>query len=186
MRAARAAVLAAIAALAGSFVGAQAAEIGGPSWTGLTKPQDVIAARQELMEHIEELMEPIDTITIQTGPVNDVERLHQNADVVGAMLAALPHLFPPTTNLYDPKVIEPRTLALPTIWKDFDSFYRLAAAAREAAERMVQTQGDEQLRDASRALRGSCDGCHALFLRRYEPPKVLDSDREFDFSRALP
>lgn len=138
------------------------------------------------MEHIEELMEPIDTITIQTGPVHDVERLHQNADVIGAMLAALPHLFPSTTDLYDPKVIEPKTLALPTVWKDFDSFYRLAGAARAAAERMGQTEGDEPLRDASRALRSSCDGCHELFLRKYVPPRVLDSDREFDFSRAFP
>jgi hypothetical protein len=33
----------------------------GQGWTGITRPKDVIAARQELMEHIQLLMEPIDT-----------------------------------------------------------------------------------------------------------------------------
>ena len=44
---------------------ADAAPGNGQGWTGITKPKDVIAARQELMEHIEELMEPIDTITVK-------------------------------------------------------------------------------------------------------------------------
>jgi len=156
-----------------------------PSWTGLTQPKAVITARLELMEHIEELMEPIDTITIQTGPVKDVPRLHQSAEVIGAMLGALPHLFPPTTNLYDPQSLTPQTIALPAIWKDFDSFYRLAQASSAAAERFAKTEGDEPLREASRALRSSCDGCHALYLRKYVPPEVLESDRAFDFDSAL-
>ena len=156
-----------------------------PSWTGVTRPKEVITARLELMEHIEELMEPIDTITIQSGPVADVAHLHQSAEVIGAMLTALPHLFPPTTNLYDPKAIEPVTLALPAIWTQFDSFYQLAGAASNAAGKMAQAEGDEPLRAASRALRSSCDGCHELFLRKYLPPVVLESDREFDFDRAL-
>jgi len=46
-------------------------------------------------------------------------------------------------------------------------------------------RGHRQARDASRALRSSCDGCHALFLRKYLPPVVLDSDRDFDFDAAL-
>ena len=50
------------------------------------------------------------------------------------MLLALPHLFPPTTNLYDPKAAQPATLALPPIWKDFDSFYTLAGAAVECGD----------------------------------------------------
>ncbi len=130
-------------------------------------------------------MEPIDTITIQTGPVKDVAHMRQSAEVIGAMLSALPHLFPPTTNLYDPKATEPATLALPAIWTDFDSFYRLAGAASAAADRFAKTEGDEPLRDASRALRSSCDGCHALYLRKYVSPVVLESDRNFDFTSAL-
>jgi len=172
------ALLATTAALAGTAAPGQ-----GEGWTGVTKPQDVITARQELMEHIEELMEPIDTI--QVRDTNDLDTLRHNGEVISAMLLALPHLFPPTTNLYDPKVAEPATLALPGIWKNFDSFYKLAGAAATAAEKMSETQGKEPLRAASRALRASCDACHTLYLRPYMPPKVLDSDRNFDFESAL-
>ena len=35
---------------------AAAATPAGPGWTGLTKPKDVILARAELMEHMEEAM----------------------------------------------------------------------------------------------------------------------------------
>jgi cytochrome c556 len=155
----------------------------GPGWTGITQPREVIKARQELMEHIEELMEPIDTI--QVRPVRDVERLHQNAEVIGAMLLAVPHLFPPTTNLYDPKVEQPVTLALPAIWQDFPAFQKWAANAVKAAEVMASAKGNAALKAASLKLRQSCDACHAVNLRRYVPPKVQDSDIKFDFDKAL-
>jgi len=155
----------------------------GPGWTGITNPKAVITARQELMEHIELLMEPIDTI--QVKEVRDADRLRSTAETISAMLLAVPHLFPPTTNLYDPKVTMPATLALPTIWKDFATFYRLAGAASNAAQAMADTNGDEPLRAASRRLRASCDACHALYLRPYAPPKVLDSDYKFDFDSVL-
>jgi cytochrome c556 len=156
----------------------------GPGWTGLTQPKDVIHARGELMEHMEELMRPIDTITV--GPVKDVDQLHFNAEVVGAILTAVPHLFPPTTNLYDPKSVTPDTIALPAIWQNWDSFYQLAQSASKAAEQFAATKGDGALRSASRKLRASCDACHVLFLRKYESPKVIASDYLFDFSAALP
>jgi hypothetical protein len=31
----------------------------------------------------------------------------------------------------------------------------------------------------------SCDACHALFLRKYQPPKAQASDEDFDFDKAL-
>ena len=157
-----------------------------PGWTGLSNPKDVIHARGELMEHMEELMRPIDTITVTPGPVKDVDQLHFNAEVVGAILTAVPHLFPPTTNLYDPKVTSPATIALPAIWQNWDSFYRLAQAASKSAEEFAQTQGGPALRAASRRLRATCDACHTLYLRKYESPKVKPSDAEFDFSSAFP
>ena len=179
------AMLAAALALAGVALAADAgpAPGKGPGWTGITNPKDVITARQELMEHIEILMEPIDTITVKDA--QNVEQLHTNSEAISAMLLALPHLFPPTTNLYDPKVVTPKTLALPAIWKDFDSFYKLAAAASTAAEKMSETKGKQPLRNASLALRASCDACHALYLRPYTGPQVLDSDYKFDFESAL-
>jgi cytochrome c556 len=185
MVAAPGALVAAITiACAGSAFAADAAPRDGPGWTGITNPKDVIIARQELMEHIEELMQPIDTI--QVKDTDDLDTLRGNAEVIAAMLRAVPHLFPPTTNRYDPKAEEPATLALPAIWKDFGTFYELAAAAASAAEQMSETQGKAGLKTASLKLRASCDACHALYLRPYAPPKVLDSDLNFDFESALP
>ncbi|HEU4625065.1 MAG TPA: cytochrome c [Steroidobacteraceae bacterium] len=177
------AVLTTMATAAGLACAARPAPDAGPGWTGLTHPEQVITARQELMEHIELLMEPIDTIQVED--VKNPEQLRANAETIEAMLLALPHLFPPTTNRYDPKAEEPATLALPGIWKNFDSFYRLAAAAASAAQKMSETQGKEPLRNASRELRASCDACHTLYLRPYVPPKVLDSDTNFDFDSVL-
>jgi cytochrome c556 len=155
----------------------------GQGWTGITKPKEVIVARQELMEHIEELMEPIDTI--QVKDTNDLDTLRHNGEVIGAMLLALPHLFPPTTNLYDPKAAQPKTLALPPIWKNFDSFYTLAASASKAAEELSMIEGKAEMKTASLKLRASCDACHSAFLRPYVGPTVLDSDLNFDFDAAL-
>jgi cytochrome c556 len=102
------------------------------------------------------------------------------------MLLAVPHLFPPTTNLYDPKAETPATLALPAIWKDFATFYALAGAAAKAAEAMAENPGGKsELRAAGRALRASCDACHALFLRPYSPSKVQQSDLDFDFDSVF-
>jgi cytochrome c556 len=156
-----------------------------PGWTGLTRPKDVIAGRGKLMESMEILMEPLDTITIQTGPVKNVDQLHKNANAIAGILTAVPHLFPPTTNLYDPKSQTPATIALPAIWQNFDAFYQLAGAASKVAKDMSATSGDKALRAASLKLRGSCDACHALFLRKYEPPKTQSSDEQFDFDKAL-
>jgi cytochrome c556 len=178
-----ASALLAVAMTAARTLAADPAPSQGPGWTGITNPQDVINARQELMEHIELLMEPIDTL--QVKDTHDPDRVRAAAETVSAMLLAVPHLFPPTTNLYDPKVQMPVTLALPAIWKDFTTFYQLAGAASKAAEAMAYAHGQGPMRNASLRLRASCDACHALYLRPYAPPKVLDSDYKFDFDSAL-
>jgi cytochrome c556 len=158
--------------------------IQGPGWTGVSRPGELITARLELMVHVEELMKPLDTLTVEA--VEDAPQLHTNAEVISVMLLTLPHLFPPTTNLYDPRSRDPATLAQPAIWKNFDNFFRLAMAASQAAEAVARAQGMEQLRSTSLQLRASCDACHELYLRRYVPPKVQASDYEFDFDSALP
>ena len=179
----RRAVIGALA-LAGVALSAEAGPGDGPGWTGITNPKDVIAARGELMEEIEHLMQPIDTFEVVD--TDDLNGLRLNANTVHVMLLALPHLFPPTTNLYDPNAETPATLALPAIWKDFDSFYRLAGAASKAAETMADTPaGKQQLRAEGLALRATCDACHALYLRPYHESKVTDADINFDFDAVL-
>jgi cytochrome c556 len=156
----------------------------GAGWTGITNPKDVIAARLRLMEQIEKLMLPIDMLEVQSG--GDPAVLAANAAAISAMLQAVPHLFPPTTDLYDPKIDTPATIALPAIWKDFGTFYSLAGAAAKAADNMAAAEGKDAQRTAGAQLRGSCDACHVLFLRKYEKPKAKASDAAFDFDAALP
>ena len=171
-------------AFAGVVLAADAEPGDGPGWTAVTNPKDVIAARGELMEELEHLMQPIDTFQVVDS--DNLDALRLNANTVHVMLLALPHLFPPTTNLYDPKAETPATLALPAIWKDWNSFYRLEAAASKAAETMADTPaGKPQLRAEGLALRASCDACHALFLRPYHESKVTEADINFDFDSVL-
>ena len=153
-------------------------------WTGRTHPEGVIEAREELMAHMEALMLPIDEMSI--GRLKDPSRVRENAYVIGTMLHAVPHLFPPTTNLYDKTNPTPPTVALPAIWENFDAFYAQAEAAIQAAEALGSVKADADLPAAGARLRAGCDGCHALYLRKYEPPVVKPSDYEFDFDSALP
>ena len=59
------------------------------------------------------------------------------ADIVSTMMIALPHLFPEGSDFWseaaeaeDPTSV---TLALPTVWDDFDNFYREANAVADGA-----------------------------------------------------
>jgi len=150
-----------------------------PASPDQTSVEDIIAARQTLMTTIEELMQPIDTFTVDESVDTDVMRA--NANTISAMLLAVPHLFPERTNLYDADDEYPVTIAMPAIWESFSTFYTLASAASESALRLAETSDDAELRDASLGLRGACDACHANYLLPYEPAPVnRDSDFDFD------
>jgi cytochrome c556 len=170
--------LAATMALAGPALAQDGEPPGRSGWTGITAPENVIAARQTLMLEMERLMRPIDGFTADEE--GDPAELRDSAEIIAAMLLATPHLFPPTTNRYDPDAEIPETLALPAIWEEFTAFYGLSAAATAAAKRMTTAEARE-LRDAAGALRASCDACHAVYLRPYVPAQVTDEDLDFDF-----
>ena len=156
----------------------------GQGWTGVTNPQDLIIARQTLMTRLEELMKPIDTYTVdKTIPLATIAA---NAETISAVLLTVPHLFPPTTNLYDPRVKLPETLALPNIWKDFKTFYALAAATSDAADDLAHTTGVDALNAGALNLRESCDACHDLFVLPYTPAEPNGEERTFDFDSVFP
>jgi cytochrome c556 len=140
---------------------------------------EIIEARRVLMRRTEDLMKPLDALTVEeTG---DLPALHSAAASIEAMMLAFPHLFPPATNLYEANVRESPTTALPGIWDDLPAFRTLAAEAEGAAATIVQTGDMETIRTAGRALRASCDGCHARFMKAYTPPRVTQEDLDFDF-----
>jgi cytochrome c556 len=155
-----------------------------PGWTGLTEPEEIIEARRVLMTETERLITPIDAFTI--GTPADPHVLRENARAIEAMLLSLPHLFPPTTNRYDPTVLESPTVALPAIWKNFDAFLAQAETAEMAAAALVTTADDDSLRAAAMQLRAACDACHAAYMKPYTPPEASAEDFEFDFESALP
>jgi cytochrome c556 len=155
-----------------------------PGWTGLTEPEEVIEARRVLMTEAERLMKPVDGYIV--GEPADPAVLRANAASLEALLLALPHLFPPTTNRFDPTVLDPPTVALPSIWQRFPAFLTFAESAERAAATLRDAEDTEALRTASARLRGMCDTCHAQFMKPYTPPKVLPEDLEFDFESVLP
>lgn len=158
--------------------------VAGPGWTGLTEPGEVIEARRLLMMETERLMKPIDSYSI--GQPGNPAELRSAARTLEPMLLALPHLFPPTTNLFDPQLREPPTIALPAIWSRFAAFETFAEAAERAAAAAAVAEDGEPLRQASARLRATCDTCHRAFTKPYTPPVVTDEDRNFDFESALP
>jgi cytochrome c556 len=129
------------------------------------------------------MMIPIDGL--QAGVKADPKILRANAEAVASMMGAVPHLFPPNTNLYDPKAVEPVTLAMPAIWQNFDGFYALAGATVTAAHAMAAAEGKDAQREASLELRASCDACHAANLRPYKPSTVQPSDKDLDVDALL-
>lgn len=155
----------------------------GPGWTGLTNPEDVIDARQQLMMEIERIMKPIDLLS--TGEQADPEMLRSTARTIGKMLLAVPQLFPPTTNLYDPKAETPATIAMPAIWESFPAFYQMAKASAAAAEAMAEVKNAKDLPAAGAKLRATCDACHAPYLRPYVAEGVSSEDVNFDFDSVL-
>jgi cytochrome c556 len=158
--------------------------VAGPGWTGLTEPDEIIEARRLLMIETQRLMEPIDTFAI--GEPGDPAQLRSAARTIEPMMLALPHLFPPTTNLFDPALREPPTIALPAIWDRFAAFETFAESAERAAAALAAAEEGEPLRAASVRLRGACDTCHVAFTKPYTPPKVTDEDLSFDFESVLP
>jgi cytochrome c556 len=161
-----------------------AAALRGAGWTGLTEADEIIEARRLLMVEAERLMKPIDELAI--GEPADAAAVRSNAVTLEPILLALPHLFPPTTNLFDPAALDPPTVALPAIWQRFAAFQTFAESAEGAAAALAAADDGEPLRAASARLRGACDTCHAAFMKPYRPPVVTDEDRNFDFESALP
>jgi cytochrome c556 len=151
----------------------------------LAEPGEIIEARRLLMTEAERLMKPIDSYTL--GEPAEPAELRSLATTLEPMLLALPHLFPPSTNLFDPAVIDPPTIALPAIWQRFPAFRAMAENSEHAAAQLRETGDDPAaLKAASERLRTSCDACHRAFTRPYTPPVVTDEDLEFDFESALP
>jgi cytochrome c556 len=136
------------------------------------------------MQELERQIAPLDQFTL--GKAAELDTLRAAAVTMEPILIAFPHLFPPTTNLYEPTQLESPTIALPAIWENFERFQQIAFDTEQAAVAIAEAKTAGELRAAARGLRARCDACHAGFTRAYTPPQFLPEDYEFDFDSALP
>jgi hypothetical protein len=127
-----------------------------PGLTGIDRSDDVIAARQLLMDGVESEM-----MVIELG----LEDFKARADRISTLLTAFPHLFPPQTKpgvAADGSPIN--TTATLAIWQDFDAFYGFAKDAAMTAYDASQAGAADQFRVQAKKLRAACDGCHAQYM----------------------
>jgi cytochrome c556 len=139
-----------------------------PGLTGIDRSDDVIQARQLLMDGIESEMMVIELGS--EGKAPQLDDLKARADRISTLLTAFPHLFPPQTKpgvAADGSPIN--TTATAAIWKDFDAFYDLAKNAAATAYDVSQAGTADQFRQQAKKLREACDGCHAKYMH-VEPP----------------
>src|SRR6266853_4694904 len=162
--------IAVFAVLAGTMAGSLTArgEERVPGLTGIDRPDEVVQARQLLMDGVEaEMME------IELGLEGKEPRigdLKARADRISTLLTAFPHLFPPQTKPAAAADGSPSiTTATPAIWQDFDAFYGKTQAAALTAYDASQAGTADQFREQVKKLRAACDGCHAQYMR-VEPP----------------
>jgi len=139
-----------------------------PGLTGTDRPDEVVQARQLLMDGIETEMAVIEIALERTTP--PLDDLKVRADRISTLLTAFPHLFPPQTKPGVSADGSPSiTTATLAIWQDFDAFYGITKGAATTAYDASQAATVDQFREQVKKLRGACDGCHAQYMR-VEPP----------------
>jgi len=168
----------AVALLAAGIVPALAVTIAGPSTarsedrvpglTGTDRPDEVVQARQLLMDGIETEMGTIELAL--EGKAPQLDDLKARADRISTLLTAFPHLFPPQTKPGVTADGSPSlTTAAPALWRDFDAFYGVAKGAATTAYDASQAGTADQFREQVKKLRAACDDCHAQFMH-VDPP----------------
>jgi cytochrome c556 len=133
--------------------------------TGVDKAEDVLMARQGLMDAVEEQRMPSDAAI--GGKAEPLPALKNRAFLISTLIAAFPHLFPPQTK---PSEIE-NTTATPAVWSEFETFYKAAQDASQVALETGQAKDMETFKARAEKLRAACDSCHAKYMLVPDPPK---------------
>jgi cytochrome c556 len=141
------------------------------SLTGISHTDDLIMARQLLMDSNETAMGPIDRAA--GGEKIDLATLKNLAYTIYTNLSVAPHLFPSSTKpvIGTDGAPEPATAASPDIWKDFDAFYNQFTDAATTAYDMSQATDLTKFVMGAKDLRMDCDGCHAKNMNVFDPTK---------------
>lgn len=141
-----------------------------PGLTGIDRPDDVVQARQIVMDGIDAEMMPIDLAG--AGKEYPLDELKAHADRISTMLTAFPHLFPPQTRpAATADSSSSPTTATPAIWENFDDFYGEAQAAATTALDASRAETAGKFKDLGKQLRAACDGCHAKYMHVDTPAR---------------
>jgi cytochrome c556 len=134
-----------------------------PGLTGTDRPDEVVQARQLVMDGVESEMMVIElALEGKEPPLDD---LKARADRISTLLTAFPHLFPPQTKPGPSADGSPSlTTATLAVWQNFDAFYDIAKGAAAAAYDASQAGTADKFREHAKKLRGACDSCHAQFM----------------------
>ncbi len=157
----------AIVIVAGLPRGAAAAD--DPSLTGTSHTDDLVLARQLLMDINETAMMPIDRAA--GGADIDLGVLKTQAYNIYTALSVAPHLFPSSTKpVYDKDgAPTPSTAAAAGIWDDFEAFYTQMTDAANLAYDLSQAADIGKFRTLAKQMRVSCDSCHETHMKVYDP-----------------
>jgi cytochrome c556 len=141
-----------------------------PGLTGTDRPDDVVMARQLVMDGVEEEMMAIEAPPAGKEPA--LSDLTAHAYRISTLLTVFPHLFPPQTKPVAAADGSPSTTAATAkIWENFDDFYAKSLAGATLAYDASQAENLDKFRENATKLRAACDGCHAQYMRVDEPPK---------------
>jgi cytochrome c556 len=139
-----------------------------PGLTGVDRADDVIMARQAVMDGLEDEM-----MTIEVAPAGkepSLIDLKASAFRINTLLLAFPHLFPPQTKPVASADATPSTAADLKIWQNFEDFYAKVQASAAAAFEAGQASNIDAFREQAKKLRAACDGCHAQYMHVEQPP----------------
>jgi hypothetical protein len=142
-----------------------------PSLTGTSHTDDLIMARQLLMDSNDTAMMTVDPAT---PPANaNLDALKMAAYLIYTNLSVAPHLFPSSTKptIGPDGSPDPATAASPKIWDNFDAFYGQFMDAANLAYDMSQATDVAKFRTQAMMLRADCDACHAKNMNVFDPTK---------------
>jgi cytochrome c556 len=135
---------------------------------GETHPADVVLARRVLMTGIGRNMDEI-TGMLEDGGTFSLNEAREHADLISTMLLAFPHLFPVETDTWSQTLAEEDpahvSLALPTVWHNYDDFVTRAQQASQTALDASFAMTDEQFKTLAGDLQQACNSCHQTYRR---------------------
>lgn len=137
--------------------------------TGISRPDEVIMARQLVMDSIEaEMMRLEAAVAAARAPALD--GIKDRAYTVYSYFSAVAHLFPPETR---PQTAADGTTngtsATAAVWDEFDAFYESLQAAAATAFDASQAADMGAFKQQVVKLRDACDSCHAKYMHVAEP-----------------